>query len=127
MSFILASHRAKGKTIHYADALAPQDVISSLPGKDTILSRMSFHTKHTNVLAFRHIPGGQGHCAEPVALLHPATDQSKSFWERMGEFEGEGEDFLKKVFPFPLNTYLPQIVPSGGPCQRRHSWWDSPS
>ena len=46
MAFILASHGAKGKTTHYADALAPQDVISSLPGKDTILSRMSFHTKH---------------------------------------------------------------------------------
>lgn len=46
MAFILASHGAKGKTTHYADALAPQDVISSLPGKDTILSRMSLHTKH---------------------------------------------------------------------------------
>lgn len=60
MAFILASHGAKGKTTHYADALAPQDVISSLPGKDTILSRMSFHTKHTNVLPFAIFPGDKG-------------------------------------------------------------------
>lgn len=127
MAFILRPTVRKERPSTMRMLLAPQDVISSLPGKDTILSCKSLHTKHTNVLAFRHIPGGQGHCAEPVALLHPAMNQSKSFWERMGEFEGEGEDFLKKVFPFPLNTYLPQIVPSGGPCQRRHSWWDSAS
>ena len=60
MAFILASHGAKGKTIHYADALAPQDVISSLPGKDTILSRMSLHTKHAGDLPFSIFPGDKG-------------------------------------------------------------------
>lgn len=74
-----------------------------------------------------HIPGGPGRRARSVALLPPAIDQSKSFWERIGEFEGEGEGFFQKVLPFPLITYLLQQLLSEGPCQRRHSWWDSPS
>lgn len=45
----------------------------------------------------------------------------------MGEFEGEGEDFFQKVPPFPLITYLLQLLSSEGPCQRRHNWWDNPS
>lgn len=74
-----------------------------------------------------HIPGEPERRARSAALLPPAIDQSKSFWERMGEFEGEGEDFFQKVLPFPLITYLLQLFPSEGPCQRRHNWWDSPS
>ena len=73
------------------------------------------------------ISGGQGRRARSVALLHPAIDQGKSFGEGMGEFEGEGEGFFQKVLPFPLITYLLQLLSSEGPCQRRHNWWDSPS